>query len=101
MKTWAETGTENVQRHIEGNEKDSFTVTATVTAARTKLPPVLIASGKTRRCEVGQFGEDTADHWTDHSESGWTTVEALPHFVDFLRSYYDHQEPLWPLLDCY
>jgi hypothetical protein len=75
MKPRAETGTKNVQTHIDGNEKDSFTVMATVTAARTKLPPVLIASGKTDRCEVRPFGKDTADHRTDHSESGWTTVD--------------------------
>jgi hypothetical protein len=84
MKTWAETATQNVQTNIEGNEKDSFAVTATVTAARTTLPPVMIAPGKTERCEVGQFGEDTADHWTDPSESGWTTAETLRHFLGFL-----------------
>jgi hypothetical protein len=69
MKTWAETGTQNVQTHIDGNEKDSFAVMATVTAVRTKLPLVLIASGKTEQCKVGQFGQNIADHSTDHSES--------------------------------
>jgi hypothetical protein len=30
---------------------------ATVTAVRTKLPPAMIASGKTERCEVGNSGK--------------------------------------------
>jgi hypothetical protein len=91
MKARAETATQNVQTHIDGNEKQSFPVVATVAAARTKLPIVMIASGITERCEVGQLGKDTADHWTDHSESGWTTVETFPHFLDFLRSYDNDQ----------
>jgi hypothetical protein len=49
MKTWTETGTQNVQTHIDGNEKDSLTVMVTVTTVRTKLPLVLIASGKTEQ----------------------------------------------------
>jgi hypothetical protein len=101
MKKWAETGTQNAQTDIDGNEKDSFALMATVTAARTKLPLVVIASGKTERCEVGQCGEDIADHWTDHSESVWTTVETFRHFLDFSRSYSNDQERLWLVSDCY
>jgi hypothetical protein len=56
VKTRAETGTQNVQTDIEGNEKDSFTVRATIAAARTRFPLPRIVYGKTERCEVGQSG---------------------------------------------
>jgi hypothetical protein len=50
---------------------------------------------------VGQFGQNIADHSTDHSESDWIMIETFTHFLDFLRSYYNDQEPLWLILDCY
>jgi hypothetical protein len=61
----------------------------------------MIASEKTERGELGQVGEDPVDHWADHSESGWTTVETLRHFLDILRSHYNDDKSSWPVLDCY
>jgi 3-hydroxyisobutyrate dehydrogenase-like beta-hydroxyacid dehydrogenase len=44
LKTWAPTGSQNVQLAVNGIEKDLFTVMAAVTAARTKLPLCMIAA---------------------------------------------------------
>jgi hypothetical protein len=62
MKRSAERGSQNVETSIDGNEKDCFTVMATIAAAQTKLPLLMIASGEMDLCELAQFGEDTADH---------------------------------------
>jgi hypothetical protein len=84
----------------EGNEKDSFTVAAAITAARMKLPVTLIGSGKTDAVEASDFG-DVGFHRTDHSESGWTTTETFQRWLAWLRSLYDDGGPLWLILDCY
>jgi len=75
-------------------------VIASITAGRTKLSLHLIASGKTERCEGSQFG-DVGPHWTDHSQSGWTTEETFIRYLQRLRQYFDDGEPIWLLLDCY
>jgi hypothetical protein len=72
LRTWAHRGAQNISLHISGKEKDSFTVVAAITAARSKLPLSLIARGKTDAVEESHFG-DVAYHHTDHSKSGWTT----------------------------
>jgi hypothetical protein len=100
LQTWAATGSENIHLVIHGSEKDSFTVVAAITAARTKLPLTLIASGKTASVEANHFG-DVGYHRTDHSESGWTTAETFRRWLAWLRGIYDDAAPLWLVLDCY
>jgi hypothetical protein len=73
LQTWASTGSQNVTVDISGSEKDSFTVIAAITAARTKLPLCLIATGKTAMVEESHFG-DIGYHPADHPESGWHAV---------------------------
>jgi hypothetical protein len=38
---------------------------------------------------------------TDHSESGWRTVETFTRFLDFLRSHHNDEEPFSLVLDFY
>jgi hypothetical protein len=78
LLTWAPVGTDAVTVRLGGNEKDSVTVLATVTAAGEKLPRFAVAKGKTRRAEQNQLGSDPT-LIRDHSASGWTTVEIFCH----------------------
>jgi hypothetical protein len=98
LQTWATTGSENFRLHIQSNEKNAFTIVATITAARTKLPLSLIASRKTEAVEHSQFG-DIGFHRTDHSESGWTTIDTFQRWLVWLRGIYDDAAPLWLVLE--
>jgi hypothetical protein len=66
LQTWAPTGAQNISPAVDGNEKDSFTVVAAITAARTKLPLFLIAAEKTDRMDQSHFGH-VAHHQTARS----------------------------------
>jgi hypothetical protein len=46
LQTCASTRSQNIQAFCNGDEKDSFTVVAAITAARTKLLLTLMATGK-------------------------------------------------------
>jgi hypothetical protein len=100
LQTWAPTGSQNVPLAVTGNEKDSFTVVAAITAARTKLPLYLIVKGKTEAVEQSHFG-DVAHHRTADSNSGWQTTETFQEWLTWLRDIYDDGEPIWLVLDCY
>jgi hypothetical protein len=100
LQTWAPTGAQNVHFDVVGDEKESFTVVAAVTAARTKLPLSLIAASKTAVVEKSHFG-DIGDRRTDHSESGWTSTGTFQRWRAWLRGGYDDGQPLWLILDCY
>jgi hypothetical protein len=63
--TWADLGCQIVHAKINGDEKDSVTVIASVTAAGEKLPLAFIASGKTARVEESQIGP-VDGHWRMH-----------------------------------
>jgi hypothetical protein len=89
---------------VAGNEKDSITVLASVTADCKKLPLFAIAKGKTKRVEKTQLGcDDTLV--TDHSGSGWTTIETFKHYLAWLAKFYEGQIPagrqLHLILDLY
>jgi hypothetical protein len=100
IQTWAPTGSQNVSVAISGSDKDAFTVIAAITAARTKLPLCLIATGKTEAVEQSHFG-DIGYHHADHSESGWQTAETFVRWIHWLRTLYDDGDPIWVVLDCY
>jgi hypothetical protein len=100
LQTWAPTGSQNVSVVISGSDKESFTVVAAITAARTKLPLCLIAVGKTSSVEESHFGE-IGYHHADHSESGWQTEETFMRWIHWLRALYDDGNPIWVVLDCY
>lgn len=97
MKTWAETGFENVQIRVNGNKKECVTALATIAADGTKCPLFLIAKGKTARCEESQLG-DTAYHFRTHSINGWSTHDTFKEYLHFISDLYNNQ-PLHLLLD--
>jgi hypothetical protein len=108
LLTWAPVGADQVTIRLSGNEKDTVTVLASVTASGNKLPLFAIAKGKTQRAEQNQLGcAETIVR--DHSESGWSTIETFKHYLDWLHDYYvhDHQieisadQPIQLILDCY
>jgi hypothetical protein len=99
LRTWTIRVTQNVALRLNGNQKDSFIVVAAITAARTKLPPCMIAAGKTDRVEASHFG-DVGYHRTAHSESGWQTSETFTQWLSWLRGLYDDGAPIWLILNC-
>jgi hypothetical protein len=100
LKTWARTGSQNISLSVDGNNKDSFTIVAAITAARTKLPLWMIAAGRTERVEASHFG-DVGYHQTAHSETGWQTTDTFTQWLNWLRGIYDDGGPIWLILDCY
>jgi hypothetical protein len=54
---------------ISWGDKEALTVIAAITGARTRLPPCLIAAGKTSVFEKSHFG-DIGYHHTKHSKIG-------------------------------
>jgi hypothetical protein len=99
LQTWAPTGSQNMRVAISGSEKESVTVIAAITAARTKLPLCLIATGKTAIVEASHFG-DIGYHHADHSESGWQTPETFTRWLYWLSGLYDDGNPIGVVLDC-
>jgi hypothetical protein len=67
LSTWAPSGSDHVAISIAGDERESFTALGSVTAARRKLPIVMIAKGKYTSVKKGQFGE-IEPHILMHSE---------------------------------
>ena len=98
LRTWGRRGSQGIQLHADGSEKEGITVLAAVSAARTKLPLQIIASGKTERCEQ-QLG-DTAHHLKAHSKKGWSTGETFRLFLMSLRERFADDDPIWLVLDC-
>jgi hypothetical protein len=108
LLTWAPVGADGVTVRLDGNEKDSVTVLASVTASGKKLPLFAIAKGNTKRAERGQLGSDPT-LVRDHSSSGWSTAETFKHYLDWLaRDYaqkypgeFSRKDPFDLILDCY
>jgi hypothetical protein len=63
-------GATSVPIHINGDEKESRSVIATVTASGVKLPLQILAHGKTDDVHLSQDGQVNGD-WIDHTERGW------------------------------
>jgi hypothetical protein len=100
IRTWGTRGSDNIRLLIRGNEKDSLTALRSVTAARTKLPLIVIATGKTQRVERSQLG-DISPHVAMHSQSGWVTVETFEDDLRFLKQQLSDDDPISLMLDCY
>ena len=100
LLTWADCGSQNVQIRIDGDEKMSITALATIGCDGVKWPLFILAKGKTNRVETSQLG-DISGHMSDHSRSGWMTVETFKHYLSKLRELADHEEPLHLVCDVY
>jgi hypothetical protein len=85
---WADRGSDNVTLDVSGNEKDCFTVMATISLSRTKLPLYILGKGLTERCERSQFGEVQL-HQTDHSRTDWTTEDTMLRYITWLHEQLD------------
>lgn len=99
LRTWGENGPDSLQIHPNGDEKDGVTVVAAVTAAGTKLPLQIIATGETALCEK-QLG-DVAHHVTAQSRKGWTVGSTFREFLMHIRERSGHDRRLWIVLDCF
>jgi hypothetical protein len=99
LLTWADTGSTSVQVRIQGDEKESLTATAAITASGIKLPLQIIAKGKTEYVEGSQLG-DVAHHWKNHSESGWQNETTFMEYLQALRNHMG-EGPIHLILDCY
>jgi hypothetical protein len=82
---------------IAGHAKDSFTLVIAITAARAKLPLLLIAAENTAAVEESHFG-DVAHHRTNNSESGWTTYDTVERWVSWRRGFYDERDSICVIL---
>jgi hypothetical protein len=80
MLTWADRGSDRIVFNVTGNEKECFTVMATISLSGTKLPVSILGKGLTDRCEINQFGE-IHKHQTDHSRTGWMTEETMLRYL--------------------
>jgi hypothetical protein len=84
-RTVAERGAESVKRYINGNIKASFTFFASILANGTKLPLILIARGRTKRCreQFGNLPQSGQKVW--HSANGWCTELLMLRYLRWLR----------------
>jgi hypothetical protein len=100
MLTWAPVGADGVSVELNANEKETITVLASITAARTKLPLQFVAKGRTTRAERSQCG-DLENHEVTHSDSGWTTTTTFIEYLKWLRGIYGPGPDLHLILDLY
>ena len=93
IMTWRTTGSDSVQVRMNGNEKQGLTVLASITATGRKLPLLILAKGKTTRCENTQIPADIGNNFKFHSPSGWSTKEVMQHYLQLLRDQYPPAAP--------
>jgi hypothetical protein len=82
--TWADTGSQHIPVNVTGNDKDSITVMASVTLAKTKLPLYILAKGRTERCESSQLRK-LVSHQPFHSPTGWITEQTMLRCLHWLH----------------
>jgi hypothetical protein len=91
---------ETVRNHCDGDTKASFSFFATIIAEGTKLPSILIAKGKTDRCDKQLGRHDSYCHEIWNSPSGWSTTPLMSQYVKWLRRQIP-EEPLCLMVDQY
>ena len=79
------TGRDAVQTHVDGKEKQSYTVMVAVTQWGRKLRLFTTVQGKTVRWEWGLELDPQGPRVSTHSPSGWMTTEAMMAWLEFLR----------------
>jgi hypothetical protein len=108
LLTEAPVGRGRVLLRLDGKEKDSVTVLASITTKVTKLPFFGIAKGTTKRAERSQLGSDQA-LVRDHSESGSSTNETFKCYLGWLDDHFcchclrplSAENSVEFILDCY
>lgn len=99
MRTWALKGATSVQIRTNTDEKLAMTVICGITAARTKLPMLIIAKGATDT--VCRNLGDISPHRSAHSESGWVTEDVFAEYLMWLREYYADDDRIYLIMDGY
>ena len=97
--TWAQTGCDSVTLATRDSEKATVTVMATVSAAGTKLPLMMICKGGPI-AERNQLG-DVHPHLTFHTKKGWMNHEAFEMYLKFLRQQFVDDDIIYLLLDTF
>ena len=91
--TFAKKGQQEVIAICNGSDKEAFTAIATINYDKKKLPLMLLAKGKTEICHK-QFNGIVRDEsgienfHVFHTESGWSTTDAMDHYFNQLREDY-------------
>ena len=98
--TWATRGADAVTINTNDDEKKMVTVMASVTASGRKLPLMVIATGKSHRCEATQLG-DIWPHLSHRTERGWMNVDAFRVYLKFLRQQFPDGDVIYLVLDAY
>jgi hypothetical protein len=91
IRTWADTGGQNMAISITGNERDALAVMATVSLTSQKLPLYILFNRETVRSEVTQLSE-LGGNATDHSPTGWTTVQTMIRYLGWLGELPDDRD---------
>jgi hypothetical protein len=95
--TWWETGADGMSIHVDGDDKVTMTVLATIWANRKTWPLWFVVKGQTTRVEHSQIGA-IGSNWRTHSESGWMRGELFAEFLHHLRDQGPNREPIIDLM---
>jgi hypothetical protein len=89
--TWPDTGSQNMAISITGKVKDALTILVTIRLTGETLPLYILAKGETIRSEVTQL-DGLGDNATDHSPTGWMTVQTIIRHLRWLCELLDDQD---------
>ena len=106
LRTVARKGDDDVTVLLKADPKETLTIIATINAEGEKFPIILIANGKTERCEE-KFRNDKrlrkyisqGDLVIMHSKSGWATAELMKQYLKWLTGKIEKRNAylLWDL----
>ena len=101
-KTIAKQGQETVE--IEKKFKDSKSGSTYIASIAMdpsiKIPLYCVAKGTTEQCQRNYENLSEEKCHMDHSKSGWTTVEVMRKYINFISDFMSH-EPVALVLDIY
>ena len=104
LKTISLKGSDQVNVNINFDIKSSVTVMAACTLSGRKLPLMLIAKGKTKKCE-DKYVKDprlrkyiNKSLFIDHTPDGWSTNSFVLNYLKFLKKQMD-QKPFYLIWD--
>ena len=97
----AEQGTEEVNAQLPVDPKNNFTVLATISLSGDKLPPVLLATGKTTVCRQQFDGMETQHEYEVlHSPGGFTNENVMIEYLKLVNSWMSNEHTVL-ILDRY
>ena len=78
-------GQDSVKLNIDGDQKAGFTIIGTISSDGAKLPLVIIAKGRTKRCHKQLGKHPNFSYKVFHSEKGWTTEAVFSEYLEWIR----------------